>query len=29
MRTLQDAVCDLVDEGKTTLAEAMRTVYVL
>jgi type IV pilus assembly protein PilB len=29
MRTLQDAVCDLVDDGKTTIAEAMRTVYVL
>jgi type IV pilus assembly protein PilB len=29
MRTLQDAVCDLVDEGQTTIAEAMRTVYVL
>ncbi len=29
MRSLQDAVCDLVDEGRTTLAEAMRTVYVL
>jgi type IV pilus assembly protein PilB len=29
MRTLQDAVCDLVDDGRTTIAEAMRTVYVL
>ncbi|MGH7687170.1 MAG: GspE/PulE family protein [Candidatus Dormibacteria bacterium] len=29
VRSLQDAVCDLVDEGKTTIAEAMRTVYVL
>jgi type IV pilus assembly protein PilB len=29
MRTLQDAVCDMVDEGQTTVAEAMRTVYVL
>ena len=29
MRTLQDAACDLVDESKTTIAEAMRTVYVL
>ncbi len=28
-RSLQDAACDLVDEGQTTLAEAMRTVYVL
>jgi type IV pilus assembly protein PilB len=28
-RSLQDAVCDLVDEGATTIAEAMRTVYVL
>ena len=27
--SLQDAVCDMVDEGKTTIAEAMRTVYVL
>ena len=29
MRTLQDAVCDLIDEGQTTIAEAMRTVYVI
>ena len=29
MRSLQDAACDVVDEGKTTIAEAMRTVYVL
>lgn len=29
MRTLQDAACDLVDAGQTTIAEAMRTVYVL
>jgi type IV pilus assembly protein PilB len=29
MRSLQDAVCDLVDAGKTTITEAMRTVYVL
>ncbi len=28
-RSLQEAACDLVDEGKTTIAEAMRTVYVL
>jgi hypothetical protein len=26
---LQDAVCDLIDEGQTTIAEAMRTVYVI
>ena len=29
MRTLQNAVCDMVDAGQTTVAEAMRTVYVL
>jgi len=29
MRSLQDAVCDLVDAGKTTIGEAMRTVYVM
>jgi type IV pilus assembly protein PilB len=29
VRSLQDAACDMVDEGKTTIAEAMRTVYVL
>jgi hypothetical protein len=29
MRSLQQSACDLVDEGKTTIAEAMRTVYVL
>jgi type IV pilus assembly protein PilB len=29
MRTLQDAVCDMIDEGQTTIAEAMRTVYVI
>jgi type II secretory ATPase GspE/PulE/Tfp pilus assembly ATPase PilB-like protein len=29
MRTLQDAVCDMVDHGQTTIAEAMRTVYVI
>ncbi|MGH7722263.1 MAG: GspE/PulE family protein [Candidatus Dormibacteria bacterium] len=29
MRTLQDAVCDLIDSGQTTIAEAMRTVYVI
>lgn len=29
MRSLQDAACDVVDEGQTTIAEAMRTVYVL
>jgi type IV pilus assembly protein PilB len=29
MRTLQDAVLDMVDEGQTTIAEAMRTVYVI
>lgn len=29
VRSLQDAACDLVDEGRTTIAEAMRTVYVL
>jgi type IV pilus assembly protein PilB len=29
MRSLQQSACDLVDEDKTTLAEAMRTVYVL
>ena len=28
-RDLQDAVCDLIDDGRTTIAEAMRTVYVL
>jgi type IV pilus assembly protein PilB len=28
-RSLQDAACDLIDEGQTTFAEAMRTVYVL
>jgi type II secretory ATPase GspE/PulE/Tfp pilus assembly ATPase PilB-like protein len=28
-RSLQNAACDMVDEGQTTLAEAMRTVYVL
>ncbi|HEX6538967.1 MAG TPA: GspE/PulE family protein [Candidatus Dormibacteraeota bacterium] len=28
-RSLQDAACDMVDEGRTTIAEAMRTVYVL
>jgi type IV pilus assembly protein PilB len=28
-RSLQDAACDMVDEGTTTIAEAMRTVYVL
>ena len=28
-RSLQDAACDMVDDGQTTLAEAMRTVYVL
>jgi type IV pilus assembly protein PilB len=29
MRTLQESACDLIDGGQTTLAEAMRTVYVL
>ena len=29
VRSLQDAACNMVDEGKTTIAEAMRTVYVL
>ncbi|MGO8685953.1 MAG: GspE/PulE family protein [Candidatus Dormibacteria bacterium] len=29
MRSLQDAACELVDHGKTTIAEAMRTVYVV
>ena len=29
IHSLQDAACDLVDEGRTTIAEAMRTVYVL
>ena len=29
MRSLQDAVCKLVEAGQTTAAEAMRTVYVL
>jgi len=28
-RSLQDAACDMVDDGQTTIAEAMRTVYVL
>jgi type IV pilus assembly protein PilB len=28
MRSLQDAACELVEQGKTTLAEAMRTVFV-
>ena len=28
-RSLQDAACDMADAGTTTLAEAMRTVYVL
>src|SRR5438105_780404 len=29
MRSLQSSACDMVDDGKTTIAEAMRTVYVL
>jgi type II secretory ATPase GspE/PulE/Tfp pilus assembly ATPase PilB-like protein len=29
MRSLQESACDLIDSGQTTLAEAMRTVYVL
>lgn len=29
VRSLQDAACDMVDDGKTTIAEAMKTVYVL
>lgn len=29
MRTLQESACDLIDAGLTTVAEAMRTVYVI
>jgi type IV pilus assembly protein PilB len=29
MRTLQESACDLIDGGQTSLAEAMRTVYVI
>jgi type IV pilus assembly protein PilB len=29
MRTLQESACDLIDAGRTTIAEAMRTVYVI
>ena len=29
MRTLQQAGCDAVDAGRTTIAEVMRTVYVI
>ena len=29
MRTLQESACDLVDAGRTTIAEVMRTVYVI
>jgi type IV pilus assembly protein PilB len=29
MRTLQESACDLIDAGQTSLAEAMRTVYVI
>jgi type IV pilus assembly protein PilB len=29
MRTLQQAGCDAVDNGRTTIAEVMRTVYVI
>ena len=29
MRSLQDAVCQLVEAGQTTAAEAMRTVFIL
>ena len=29
MRSLQESACDLIDGGQTTIAEAMRTVYVL
>jgi len=29
MRTLQESACDLIDGGQTTIAEAMRTVYVI
>jgi type II secretory ATPase GspE/PulE/Tfp pilus assembly ATPase PilB-like protein len=29
MRTLQESACGLIDSGQTTIAEAMRTVYVI
>jgi type IV pilus assembly protein PilB len=29
MRTLQESACALIDSGQTTIAEAMRTVYVI
>jgi type IV pilus assembly protein PilB len=29
MRILQESACDLIDGGQTTIAEAMRTVYVI
>jgi type IV pilus assembly protein PilB len=29
MRTLQESACALIDAGQTTIAEAMRTVYVI
>lgn len=29
MRTLQESACDLIDAGHTTIAEAMRTVYLI
>jgi hypothetical protein len=29
MRTLQEAGCDVIDAGGTTIAEVMRTVYII